>query len=79
MMKFINAFTGSVMWVAEKRAGEYEAAGHRPAAFPDTGKPALAEKMAELTENLTSETVKPKSQQISDDTKPKKTTRKIKK
>lgn len=52
MMKFINAFTGGVMWVAERRAGEYEAAGHRPAAFPDVQKPALAEKMEQLTKSI---------------------------
>lgn len=71
MMKFINAITGSEMWVAENRAGEYRAAGHRPAAFPDTKKPALAEKMEELTESLKKDEIdKPAA---------KKTTRKTKK
>lgn len=29
MVKFINRFTGTVMWVAEDRVEEYKAAGHR--------------------------------------------------
>lgn len=32
MIKFINKFTGGEMWVAEERAEEYKAAGHKPAA-----------------------------------------------
>lgn len=31
MIKFINAVTGGEMWVAEERAEEYKAAGHKPA------------------------------------------------
>lgn len=31
-VKFVNKFTGSVMYVDEKRASEYAAAGHKPAA-----------------------------------------------
>lgn len=34
MVKFINAFTGTEMWVAEERVEEYKAAGHKPAAVP---------------------------------------------
>ena len=34
MVKFINRITGTVMWVAEDRAEEYKAAGHKPAAKP---------------------------------------------
>ncbi len=49
MMKFINSITGNTMWVADNRAGEYIAAGHRPAASFTPVKPALAEKMEELT------------------------------
>lgn len=32
MVKFINAFTGTVMWVHESRVEEYKAAGHKLAA-----------------------------------------------
>lgn len=32
MIKFINKYTGGEMWVAEERAEEYKAAGHKPAA-----------------------------------------------
>ena len=32
MVKFINRLTGSEMWVAEDRAEEYKAAGHKLAA-----------------------------------------------
>lgn len=31
MVRFINKFTGTVMWVAEDRAEEYKSAGHKPA------------------------------------------------
>ena len=37
MVRFINALTGSVMWVHEDRAEEYLAAGHKPA--PETEAP----------------------------------------
>ena len=40
MVKFINAFTGTEMWVAEDRVEEYKAAGHKLAASPSKGKPA---------------------------------------
>lgn len=41
MVKFINATTGTEMWVAEDRVEEYKAAGHKPAAVPQkTQKPA---------------------------------------
>ena len=40
MVKFINAYTGTEMWVAENRVEEYKAAGHVPAAVPAMGKPA---------------------------------------
>jgi hypothetical protein len=32
MVKFINKLTGTEMWVAEDRAEEYKAAGHKLAA-----------------------------------------------
>ena len=31
MIKFINRLTGTEMWVADDRAEEYRAAGHKPA------------------------------------------------
>ena len=39
-VKFINKVTGGVMFVAEERAEEYKAAGHKLAAVPDAKKPA---------------------------------------
>lgn len=35
MVRFINAFTGTDMWVAENRVDEYKAAGHQLAAKPE--------------------------------------------
>lgn len=32
MVRFINKFTGTEMWVAEDRVEEYKAAGHKLAA-----------------------------------------------
>lgn len=40
MIKFINRMTGTVMWVADDRVEEYQAAGHRLAADPKPEKPA---------------------------------------
>lgn len=40
MIKFTNRLTGGVMWVAEERAEEYKAAGHKPAASSEAKKPA---------------------------------------
>lgn len=34
MVKFVNKQTGTIMWVADERAEEYKAAGHKPAAIP---------------------------------------------
>lgn len=39
MVKFINAYTGTEMWVAENRVEEYKAAGHKLAADVETVKP----------------------------------------
>ena len=39
MVRFINKFTGSDMWVAEDRVEEYKEAGHRLAV--DNPKPAV--------------------------------------
>ena len=37
MVRFINKVTGNEMWVADERAEEYRAAGHKPVdAAPDT-------------------------------------------
>ena len=33
MVRFINKFTGTDMWVADDRMEEYKAAGHKPAAL----------------------------------------------
>lgn len=32
MVRFINKYTGTDMWVADDRVEEYKAAGHKPAA-----------------------------------------------
>lgn len=40
MVKFINAYTGTEMWVAEDRVEEYKAAGHKLAAKSEVVKPA---------------------------------------
>lgn len=39
MVRFINRFTGGIIWVTEDRAEEYKAAGHRPAADTAPEKP----------------------------------------
>lgn len=36
MIKFINAYTGTEMYVTDERAEEYKRAGHRP--VPDSAK-----------------------------------------
>ena len=43
MVKFINRLTGSEMWVAEDRADEYKAAGHKLAASAPKTVPAADE------------------------------------
>lgn len=35
MVKLINSFTNTEMWVADNRVEEYTAAGHKPAAAPE--------------------------------------------
>lgn len=40
MVKLINKLTGGEMWVADDRAEEYKAAGHKLAASSDAKKPA---------------------------------------
>ena len=45
MVRFINAVTGGEMWVADYRATEYEARGHKRAPLePPEKKPAPAKK-----------------------------------
>jgi len=39
MIKFINKITGTEMWVAEDRAEEYLAAGHKKPAVKSVEKP----------------------------------------
>ena len=39
MVKFINKFTGSIMWVADEREQEYKDAGHKPASESVAQKP----------------------------------------
>lgn len=39
MVRFINRFTGGIIWVTEDRAEEYKAAGHKPAADPAPEEP----------------------------------------
>lgn len=38
MVRFINKYTGTEMWVAEDRVEEYKSAGHKLADIPDTTK-----------------------------------------
>lgn len=51
MVKFINKHTGSVMWVADDRAEEYKAAGHKLAVVPKAleAVPAAVKKTAKKT------------------------------
>lgn len=51
MIKFINRFTGTEMWVADDRVDEYKAAGHQPAVV-------VVEAEEKTTETVTEE--KPK-------------------
>lgn len=49
MVKFINRLTGTVMYVAEERAAEYAAAGHKqvardPPSAPTAEKPKAVRK-----------------------------------
>lgn len=47
MVRFINKFTGTEMYVAEDRVEEYKAAGHKLAVIPfDTMVPAARPKKA---------------------------------
>lgn len=39
MVAFVNAFTGTEMWVADDRVEEYKAAGHVLAAHSNEEKP----------------------------------------
>lgn len=44
MVKLINVFFGTEMWVADDRVEEYKAAGHMPAAPSEQEKPAKPKK-----------------------------------
>ena len=44
MVKFINKLTKTEMWVADDRAEEYKAAGHKPAADTAVKKPTQKQK-----------------------------------
>ena len=46
MVKFINANTNTVMWVADERKQEYLEAGHKLASVPSSIKPAKVEEKA---------------------------------
>ena len=39
LVKFINSFTGTEMYVDESRVEEYKAAGHKPAPKKNSDKP----------------------------------------
>ena len=47
MIKFINRFTSTEMWVADERKNEYLAAGHTLAADAPSAKPIAEEKPQE--------------------------------
>lgn len=40
MVKLINCYTGTAMWVAEDRVEEYKAAGHKLAVSFESAEPA---------------------------------------
>lgn len=47
MVKFINYYTGTTMYVAEDRVEEYKKAGHKPAAERKPVEPKPARKQTE--------------------------------
>lgn len=64
MIKFINGWTGTDMWVAETRVEEYIAAGHKLAADPPevptvTEKPKLKPEAKAVVEPKKAEAKKP--------------------
>ena len=56
MMKMINGFTGTEMWVADDRVDEYKAAGHRLAA--DSEKPTVKDEPKAEAEEIKEPEVK---------------------
>lgn len=56
MVKFINKWTGSIMWVAEDRVDEYKAAGHKLAA--DSEKPTVKDEPKAEAEEIKEPEVK---------------------
>ena len=56
MMKMINGFTGTEMWVADDRVDEYKAAGHKLAA--DSGKPTVKDEPKAEAEEIKEPEVK---------------------
>lgn len=49
MVEFVNAVTGTQMWVADERIEEYKAAGHKLAADSIAIEPAVEEKPVRKT------------------------------
>lgn len=47
MVKLINKYTGTEMWVADERVEEYKAAGHKSAAFSSKAIEPTAEPVVE--------------------------------
>lgn len=56
MMKMINGFTGTEMWVADDRVDEYKAAGHRLAA--ESEKPTVKDEPKAEAEEIKESEVK---------------------
>lgn len=50
MIRFINKYTGTQMWVSEERAEEYKAAGHKPAADAAPKRKPVTDPVPENTE-----------------------------
>lgn len=58
MIPFINAFTGTQMWVADNREEEYIAAGHRPVALAEKPTEEPAEQIKPKAVRKTKKTAK---------------------
>lgn len=56
MMKMVNGFTGTEMWVADDRVEEYKAAGHKLAA--DSEKPTVKDEPKAEAEEIKEPEVK---------------------
>lgn len=55
MVKLINKRTGSAFWVADERAEEYKAAGHKLAASPSATQKPIKEEPVEAKEEAKEE------------------------